>query len=713
VTRGAHRLRLAAAILAGLSLAFPSSGQTTGQNWFDQGMRSFEQGDYDGAAASFDSLLTGHPAWLDVQLGSGAYWLGESHMRSGRTADARSAWGRGLDSLYARSGFDVRLADAYLWSILLDKDGLESEMGRAVDLYVNLLYNVDAPLVSDEITRMSRHMAQFAVVAPAGVLSDAVRGDPLEGVDAWSPREGAGPLLVAWWRSQDPIPATRENERIQEHLRRVAHVSLSFSDPEDPTGVDERGTVYLRYGPPEEEIEVKFDDPILTDIIFRPGVSVSLSDFPDNEFWVFGHIDRAAWFLFVKSEGRFKIAETIDLIPRTLRSGFSSSTRGRVKAGMTIAVLQNIFRQLAPLHPDFAMRYAEVDAYAMQMPEFQAGRMVNRSAGRLGVAPGGILGGTQVDRPDQFAQNIMVKSRSEDDASIARREDYVPRIYTEALAGTGELAVGYRAIRYLEPDGSTRTVIHWSPEPGALRPGRAERRLLRSMSYEDTGKYLVTFTAVQKELDYQDRVVHRDRFLVTDLPKRNEAIPVQQTTLTGDTALFNVAMQWDQFAMGVSKTRRGPIIRVTTARLDSLPPLQADQRVLEMSDLLPMVAPVDAGAIEPRLAPYPFNVLSRDQQMGLSFEAYHLDYGIDDRTHYTISFDVTRNLRRGGILSFLGREQGTSASFSGSGTSRKVNEMILIDLRSWEGRGELDVTVHLTDDTNGRTVSRSLTFELR
>ncbi|MFT5143234.1 MAG: GWxTD domain-containing protein [Rhodothermales bacterium] len=679
--------------------------------WFTQGRQAYDAGDLDTAIARFDSVFSANPAYSDIKHGAAAYWLGVCLREAGQDSLAATAWRGGVEAMRGHGSFDVRLADQYLSHLMADEERLETNLTMALDLYVNLLYNVDALLDDDERALVGQYVARLALVAPAGVLADAFNGDPLSG--SWTPRSGAGPLLITWWRSQDPVPATRSNERLEEHLRRVSKIRRDYASEDAPAGIDQRGEIYLRYGPPQEQIEITFDDPVLTDIVYRPGVSVSLSDFRRNEMWVFGHIDRAAWFLFVKRDGAYQISETVDLIPTQLRSGFTAGTRGRIKAGMAIAVLQNIFRQLAPLHPDFAMRYAEVDNYAMSMPEFATGRMANRTSSRLGQLPGGVTGGTQIDQPGHFVQTMMIKSRSEDDASIARRDDHAPRVYTEALAEVGILEVGYRAVRYLEPDGSTRTVVHWSPDPGGLRPGRDERRLLESMAYPDSGRYLVTMTAVQKQADYIDRVVNRDRFMISDLPRENEAIPVQQTTMTGDTTLFNLALQWDQYAMGASETRRGPRMRVATARLDSMPPLNADPRVLEMSDLLPMTALMDVGPDDFVPTPYPFKTLTRELQLGISFEIYHLDFGPDDKTRYTVAFEVKRNGRRGGFLSRAGPDEGTSSRFGSTGSSRKASEMILIDLQSWEGSGELDIQVTITDEVSGRVVSRDLTFELK
>lgn len=712
-----------ALILAGLlivsgssprSQALAQASQDELATWFREGRRALDTGDIETAQVRFRSVYDENPAWSETQYGSAAYWLSRAYRAASKDSLADAALKVGVQSMQERGSFDVRLADAFVVSALSNPEEPGRVTPQILDQYINLLYNVDALLDDHERDILSRYVAQLALVAPAGVMNDAFQGDPSGGVDAWSPRQGAGPLLVTWWRSQDPVPATRSNERLEEHLKRLGVALSMYAEPSSPAGLDHRGEVYLRYGPPQEQIKVTFDDPVLTDIIYRPGAVVNLSDFPQNEFWVFGHIDRAAWFLFVRDKSQWRIGETIDLIPRALRTGFSAGDRGRIKAGMSIAVMQNIFRQLSPLHPDFAMRYAEVDNYAMQMPEFGPGRMANRTSSSLGARLGSVTGETQIEQPSSFIQTMMVKSRSEDDASIAVREKVAPRVYVEALSEQGQLEVGYRAVRYLDPDGSTRTVVHWSPEPGGLRPGRKERNLMESMNYPDNGSYLVTMTAVQKDAEYLDRVIHKDRFMIEDLPARSEAIPVQETTLSGDTTLFHIAMQWDQYAMGASRTQRGPQLRVATARMDSVSALNPDPAQLEMSDLLPMTALMDVSPVDFVPSPYPFRILTRELQLALSFEVYHLLFGPDDRTQYTVTFDVKRDAQRGGFLS-LRREaaQGTSASFSATGTSRTAEQMILIDLQAWEGSGELNITVTVQDDVSGQSVSREIQFDLQ
>jgi len=54
-----------------------------------------------------------------------------------------------------------------------------------------------------------------------------------------------------FWRGMDPDLATRENEAQLEYWARVAHAFFLYYD-ERRRSWDERGEIYVRYGPPEQ-----------------------------------------------------------------------------------------------------------------------------------------------------------------------------------------------------------------------------------------------------------------------------------------------------------------------------------------------------------------------------------------------------------------------------------------------------------------------------
>lgn len=57
--------------------------------------------------------------------------------------------------------------------------------------------------------------------------------------------------LMAWWKKQDPTPATTWNERMSEYYRRVDQAFFAFSTIQEPDGArSDRGKIYILYGPP-------------------------------------------------------------------------------------------------------------------------------------------------------------------------------------------------------------------------------------------------------------------------------------------------------------------------------------------------------------------------------------------------------------------------------------------------------------------------------
>ena len=179
---------------------------------------------------------------------------------------------------------------------------------------------------------------------------------------------------------------------------------------------------------------------------------------------------------------------------------------------------------------------------------------------------------------------------------------------------------------------------------------------------------------------------------------------------------LHLALQWDQYAMTETgeNDEVGPLLRTHTELVDSLEALLADEMRLEMSDLLPLTSDTKEGAFADRATPYPFNLLTEGRQLALSFDIYHLTYGADDRTRYQVRFVVRRGTKKDGLFVPLGgRESGTSLAFIRSGESRTAIEMIQVDLSDYSGRGQLEITVEVTDQLDGRTISRKIDFELR
>ncbi|HFE51808.1 MAG TPA: GWxTD domain-containing protein, partial [Bacteroidetes bacterium] len=85
-----------------------------------------------------------------------------------------------------------------------------------------------------------------------------------------------------YWNQRDPTPGTERNERYEEHLRRVEYARRMYSWP-NLRGFDDRGEIYVRYGPPDDWYEMSMP---------TPGVRA-------NESWVYHGLGFYGVFDFV------------------------------------------------------------------------------------------------------------------------------------------------------------------------------------------------------------------------------------------------------------------------------------------------------------------------------------------------------------------------------------------------------------------------------
>ena len=625
----------------------------------------------------------------------------------------------------------VHRADARLDTLLQqgNREGLE----EAASVYLDLISRVGTARSPDERAVLNRHMAQLALILPASVQAQVADGDLRERPDRATFKPGAGEVLARWWRSQDPLPASPQNERLAEHLQRVALAEVQFAYDARPTGFDDRGDVYLRYGRPSREAVIRFDDPLLIDEVYQPGVAVSPSDFPDNAFWRYLHVDRAGYFLFVRrAGGHYQLGTTEDLLPPVLRYGFDAGGRGQRKTDMTLAVMRSVYRQLALEHPDFAVRFSDVDLFAAERQA--TGRLRSRDASGNNRVIVGVQGtGRAADqigqsgneiRPHQlrsheFVRSMLDQGKIQDDQATYRREMSMPRQYTEIFREMQILPLSIRTARFLDDDGTTRTEIYWSPEPGGLRfEEKRRRRADPTLDIWSPHQFLIHMAAVQQTADYRERKTNRKPYLITDLPNVTDvAIPTQTMIVRGDTGVYNLALQWDQHRALASEAgglQVGPRVKIATYHADSLQALNPDEGVLEISDLKPvfvndLAAFYDGAPGEP----YPHQQIWPDLPLGLYFEVYHLTFDDDDQTHYTITYEIA-GIGAGGLLRFLGRgdRERTAVETPYTGQSRTAREYIVLDLSEWDGTGALEVRLQVTDDVTGSQVARSLLFEL-
>ena len=615
--------------------------------------------------------------------------VSESVGRSDRSCTKRSVFLQWV----ARPVCWLGIALAVTWpSAGQTPDSLAGLQAQA-EAYLEYLGHVGSDSAPVDSVELRKHLAQLALILPPNLQQRTTEED----------LRGLGTELVHWWRSRDPLPASPINERLIEHVQRVHHSETHFASDVQPTGFDERGEVYVRYGRPERELVVKFDEPEFTDKLYEFGFVLNQSDFPANVFWRYGHIDGTGNYLFVEEDGEYRIAGTTELLPRQLRTGFHHARRGQRRAQTALAALRTIYRQLAGEHPIYLERFSNVDNYLSVNTE--PGRVAARVLGEafrrevLDQDEDTQLQPGAYERPvSEIIQSTITSSKVNDDQLAYQRTVIMPPTYTEVHRALPPLPVSLRTARFLEEDGQTRTEVYWSPDPGGI-----ERR-------DGIDAYVLHLTAVQLEADYERRASSTRTIKITDVPRGDwSTIPAQTDLLHGDGDLYHLALQWDLHPVSEGQSDPGQRIRVGAEHVDSLRALRSSREVLEMSDLKPVMI-WSAVELVGESEPYPYLQVGTDTPLGLYFEVYNLLYDEDDYTRYAVTHRIARVLQDADQAAQ--QQSPTSVTAQYTGTSTRDAQEVLLDLNDWADAGLVEVRVTVYDQVARRGVTRTILFDL-
>ncbi len=646
----------------------------------------------DAAIPLLKTVVAQDAAFIGAERGAAAYWLGEAYRRAGQADAALDAWAEGITALRDAGAVDLRLADAYIRHVFTEKAGLHYERASAV--YLQLVGRAGAPLPSAERSILHEHLQALRPILPPAVRerTGLVRTDSLPSLPP-----DAGAALVRWWRSQDAVPATAANERLEAHLERVAHAWQHYQT----TGVlDARGRVYIRLGAPYKQTTIGPTSAQFRRKVLNRNATLHQTDFADNEFWVYRQIDPPLHFLFVETRSNFyALGTTHDLIPSTLTNGLSRSPRGQQLSRAYVRSMAEMYSQLALYHENFAFRYQRLANYAdlIDIAEF------------TGQWP------AMADhKPATFAQIMRSEINLADEQDARYRRTHTPRSYFDPAGRVDALPVAVRTARFLSADGSTRTQVYWSIPAAELVPSKALMKTLDRGAPPD--HYYIATSLLQKAPDYRTRNVVRRQLTVSAASSDSAGILTPQTyTVTGDRDLFHLALQWEAYVAdgpGIATVQLGPRIKFGAYQQDSLRTLPAASDQLVMSDLKPLsIAPSDTLS-EAQLAsapPYPFATLPAEGPLALYFEVYHLSRDSTGGTRYAVEYEVERRVDRGVLRADA--EQRTAGRTVYKGDRRTAREYVVLDLARFEDAAkEWVVTVRVTDETSGRTVSRMLSF---
>lgn len=619
-----------------------------------------------------------------------------------------------------RGSFDPVFADAFL--DMLTPERLAADRDLAHRTYLRLLGEMGVAAGPTEQRIYRKHAARLLPLVPEAIVRQVIRENRRTAPQAWTFHPDAGTVMQTWWRQKDPMPGTLHNERLDEHLERISFATTQYPCEHRTSGVDDRGLVYIRYGPPGRTDEVDYNDPNFRMEVFRFGVPITQYEFPSNELWSYAEIDDAGYFVFTENARQcYDLGGALDLIPDRLYQNRGRSERAENIAYSAMMALRYVYSELALFHIDFSMAYNEIESYvsfqeneamATEAREALGGDSRNTQTQSIGsgfnqtrtISSSDNFG---IPTPAGFVESMVTDIQQQDHAASYRRREVMPREATDLIRSEEVMPVAVQTARFLNPDGTTRVEIAWGLQKLHLRPldPDAEARLS-----------LLDFDAVQFDAAYERVDTAEQRYTIRPETLVGDDLFVSPPVVFETTAdVSHFGMQWTQFDVvtdDAEEARLGERMRIGTVRTDSLRPLDPSGERLEMSDVRLMISP--SGNPEDAVA-FPFSTFSPETPLVLSFEVYHLAYRADDQTEYTVAYDIERRSRRGWRRLFRAADtEKTTTEVTYSGRQRRSEEFIAIDLSTLRQpeTQDLRVTVRVTDTVTGDTVARTQQIQL-
>lgn len=654
------------------------------------GVDALNDDELDRAVELLEAVVAAEPGCYTDAHGSAAYWLGLARGRAGHDGQQLAAWKRGISAVIgSEKPFDARLASAYVRRVFSTQRGTEYQ--QATRVYLALIEQVGRrPLAAWEQPILAQYLRLTAAVLPPAVRHRAGLERGIDASTTASLPARSGRELVAWWRGQDPLPATPANERLEEHLERVAHVQANY---ESDGRVDGRGEVYVRLGAPSRQTSIRFNSIRFNESALSIESRFSPSDFKPGQFWVYDDVSRATQYLFIEQDRDvYEVGDVVAMLPQRLQRGFSTSYRGQEDAAVFVRAMAEAYSQLAVYHDRYHSLHQKLSNYTLDLDAGTTGSVMRGNR-------------TVVN----FARRTLLDVKQSDVFHNQQRELHTPRVHSRRANEYRSIPIAVRHARFLRPDGATRIEVFWSApysrlddESGAASPDR----------------YLIMTSLVQRGADGRPQTTrHKSHLVDAGRMGRNAFLSPQTHRLRAQPGqTFRLDLQWNQYeaVAGRRASMAGDVLGRHTYQSDTLQALDPNPETLLVSDIRSMVVPPDipSGGIAEAALPYPFRYITPETSLALYFEVYHLAFDETDRTRYTVEYEVRRQGAdgRGGRLVREGDTPSTATTAQYQGTTRTAKEYILLDLSAWEGQRDLTVTVRVTDTVSGQQVQRSIDF---
>jgi len=612
----------------------------------------------------------------------GAYERGVDLNAQGAWEEALELWEDASDFFTAPS--DPRIAFAFLETTLENVD--EERFSLACQM---LLWGLSGP--------------EYPPHLRGSIVEELHRILPLmeeDEVGPWTSLRDSSTQTIArelkhFWIEKDPTPTSVLNERLIEHWQRILHARSQFTYSLDsPFGTDDRGTTWVKFGPPgrtksgmlgasETELKIRIPfDAQAREAIRRYDIH------PQFEVWVYDDLNDQGftYFLFGNEGGggRFSLVDGVrDLIPSASRSQSSARyTPGKVPAAYYLELFY--YETLSDVGGFFGRRFAELDELWNQYTT-----RTNREGGNL-VSP-------SENTLRSYSQKYHLRDRTdpENPPLDPILSSYEGRAQDEMVVQTVRVLRDNEPRLFILAVSASRLDV---PDPSGLRrqrlvaPGSAMRHTLivRDELFQEVGR--LTERVSSEEGD------------VSIFQLRHPSLPMH-LTVTGETFLAGESTASQAVAVGFDEDRAFP----SQAHIEPQPPLGTDTAHLEVSDLTLGVQVPET--VDGSRLPFPLLPASRIwliDSLRVYLEVYHLGLDGDGAGRFRAEFRVEA-LRDDGRVDESRGPVTLSVQLETDGSL--FGAPFDIALRDQE-LGHYRMEVIVTDLNRGETLSRWATLEL-
>lgn len=489
--------------------------------------------------------------------------------------------------------------------------------------------------------------------------------------------------LEKYWREHDPNPITVGNELLLEHYDRYWYSREHFRTTISTLGFDDRGKIYIKWGPPEE----RFSDP-MPNIGYTndqdlaeynrtydqaidggsgpPGYGSPMSfAVRGNESWYYPSIDMYLAFDFVNFGGYYR-------------------------------QVMSLAEAVPGMHIGQAITFANVDDR----------QMVN-SLHRL-YEDRSHLGGFYARMGGTSLDNLSNELTFEIPGNISQaRSNSQPR--HEFPMNLRKLDFVYKPMQFRGDSGRTTLKVAYGLEMKQLLPIKAADSTItfdfqNDLVFFDTLQYRVLHRQFANKRIYPDGYNYKDvSYIAEDLCK---LFPGKYEMTFQMVEVANRAGKYDTRNLNVRNFFRNELMLSDIELTPKIRTLGFDEKT---------------GQEKLWIMPYPYNQISHQAPAFIYFEIYNLSLNPEQESKYEISLQlerrtkadeyVTAMVRSFGRIFSGGKPQRIESVYSRQGNDQTGREYIEFDL-SGQQTGSTRLTVSVKDLLTGAETKNSVEFEL-